>query len=120
MDNIVIYEGDDSMRALLKAWLVSAGYRVEVAAPDRPLRAAQPDLVLLSVYMPRQAGAQQVEPIAAAHPGVPLIAISGQCRSGLSDAGTAAHALGVVRILAKPLARGDLLDAVRAILGVRG
>lgn len=104
------------MRALLKAWLLSAGYRVQAALPNDPLRAAPADLVILSIYMPRHDGAEQVGTIKAAHPGVPLIAISGQCRSGLAATGATTHALGVHRVLAKPLARKDLLDAVGAII----
>jgi DNA-binding NarL/FixJ family response regulator len=74
------------------------------------------DLVIVSVYMPKKAGVQLRE-IRAAHPDTPLIAISGQFRSGLSAAGMTAHMLGVRQVLAKPLDRCDLLDAVRSAIG---
>jgi DNA-binding NarL/FixJ family response regulator len=67
--------------------------------------------------MPKQEGAQLLRAVQAAHPGTPLIAISGQFRSGLSAAGPTAQILGVRQLLAKPLTRDDLLDAVRAIIG---
>ena len=105
------------MRALLKEWLSAAGYRVREAAPRGVQRAGTEDLVIASVYMPKHAGAQLVREVQAAHPGTPLIAISGQFRSGLSAAGGTAQMLGVQRVLAKPLTRGDLLEAVRAIIG---
>jgi CheY-like chemotaxis protein len=57
-----------------------------------------------------------VRDIQAAHPGTPLIAISGHFRPGLAASGAAAQALGVRQVLAKPLIRGELLGAVRAIL----
>jgi hypothetical protein len=47
----------------------------------------------------------------------PLIAISGEFRSGLCATGTTAQMPGVEQVLAKPLTRGELLDAVRAIIG---
>ena len=50
--------------------------------------------------MPKQAGAQLRE-VQAAHPGAPLIAISGQFRAGLSTAGATAQTLGVQRVIAK-------------------
>jgi len=117
MSGIVLYEENDLMRALLKEWLSEAGYRVREALPRGAQRAGREDLVIASVYMPKQAGAQLVRDVQAAHPGTPLIAISGQFRSGLSAAGATAQMLGVRQVLAKPLTRGDLLEAVRAIIG---
>ena len=116
MSSIVIYEEDQLMRALLEEWLSEDGYRVRSAAA-RDLQREAVDLIIASVYMPKQAGAQVLRDIRTAHPGVPMIAISGQFRAGLSAAGTAARGLGVDQVLAKPLARCDLLGAVHAMIG---
>ena len=118
MSDIAIYEENDLMRALLKEWLSEAGYRVREVAPRGVQRGGTEDLVIASVYMPKHAGAQLLREVQAAHPGTPLIAISGQFCAGLSAVGTTAQMLGVQRVLAKPLSRGDLLAAVRAIIGV--
>jgi DNA-binding response OmpR family regulator len=116
--SIAIYEKDDLMRALLKEWLSQAGYRVLVAESGGvKVGGDSGDLVIVSVYMPKQAGLQLRE-IRAAHPRTPLIAISGQFRSGLPAAGMAARMLGVEQVLAKPLDRCDLLEAVRSVIGV--
>jgi DNA-binding response OmpR family regulator len=117
MSRIAIYEENDLMRALLKEWLSEAGYRVRATAPHEMLRGGTEDLVIASVYMPKHAGAQLLREVQAAHPGTPLIAISGQFRSGLSAEGTTAQMPGVQRVLAKPLTRRDLLDSVRGIIG---
>jgi DNA-binding response OmpR family regulator len=117
MSGIAIYEENDLMRALLKEWLSEAGYRVHEVAPRGVQREGTEDLVIASVYMPKHAGAQLLRKVQAAHPGTPVIAISGQFRSGLSAVGTTAQMLGVQRVLAKPLTRDDLLEAVRAIIG---
>jgi CheY-like chemotaxis protein len=122
MSNIVIYEENDLMRALLEEWLSEAGYSVHAAAshnlPSGCVAGARfADLIIVSVYMPKHSGAQLVGEIHAKHPGIPLIAISGQFLSGLSANGAIAHALGVQQVIAKPLTRGDLLSAVRAIIG---
>lgn len=104
------------MRALLMEWLGEAGYGVRgFAAPAAPAEDA--DLVIVSVYVPKQAGTQRVRDVRATHPQAPLIAISSQFRSGLSTAGATAQLLGVDQVIAKPLARDDLLDAVRDIIG---
>ena len=108
------------MRALLKEWLSAAGYRVRDGAPPAAQPEGTEDLVIASVYMPKRAGAQLLREVQAAHPGTPVIAISGQFRSGLPAVGATAQMLGVQRVLAKPLSRGDLLEAVRAMIGPPG
>lgn len=105
------------MRALLKEWLSEAGYGVREFTSRGVQRGGTEDLVIASVYMPKQTGAQLLREVQSAHEGTPVIAISAQFRSGLSAAGATAQTLGVQRVLAKPLSRGDLLDAVRAIIG---
>src|SRR6185312_5092928 len=102
MNHIVLHEEDALMRALLKEWLSEAGYRVSAPAPREAPPEAAADLVIVSVARPRQVGAQVVREIRATHPGTPVIAISGQFRSNLSDMGATARALGVEQVIAKP------------------
>jgi DNA-binding response OmpR family regulator len=114
--DITIYEEDSLTRALLKEWLAEAGYRVHLG-DTRHARAEMPcDLVILSVYMPKHSGAQCVRDIRTAHPGTPVIAISGQFRRGLEASGATAQALGVQQVVAKPLTRHELLASVRGII----
>ncbi|HWM67815.1 MAG TPA: response regulator [Steroidobacteraceae bacterium] len=124
MSKIVIYEENDLMRALLEEWLSKAGYIVHAAASHEPSggpAVGRPaDLIIVSVYMPKQAGAQLVRKIQAIHPGTPVIAISGQFFAGLTANGAIAQSLGVQQAIAKPLNRLDLLAAVRALIGAPG
>ena len=117
MSNIVIYEENDLMRALLEEWLSGAGYRVLAAASHELHGGSLADLVIVSVYMPKHSGAQVVREIRAMYPGIPLIAISGQFLPGLSANGAIAQTLGVQQVIAKPLTCTDLLTAVRSIIG---
>jgi DNA-binding NtrC family response regulator len=117
MSDIVIYEQDVLMRALLEEWLSAAGYRVYGGEARKAGPNGKIDLVIASVYMPKDAGTQLLRGIKAAHPGTPMIAISCQFRAGLSAAGATAHTLGVQQVIAKPLTRTDLLEAVRAMIG---
>jgi DNA-binding NtrC family response regulator len=119
MKHIAIYDEDYLSRNLLREWLSEAGYRVrgDTTPCDATHRCAA-DLVIASVYMPKNAGVQSIRDIQKAHPGTPVIAISGQFRSGLSAGGATAQSLGVLRVIAKPLIHRDLLEAVRGIIGV--
>ena len=101
--NIVIYEEDFLTRKLLEEWLGEAGYGVRVGNRCNPGADAPCDLVILSVYMPKQGGAQCVRGIQEAHPHTPVIAISGQFRPGLSAEGATAQKLCVRQVVAKPL-----------------
>lgn len=115
--DIRIYEEDDLTRALLEQWLGEAGYRVLAGAPCGTEPQARSDLVIVNVSMPKQDGLRCIRDIRAAHPKTPLVAISAQFRSGLSASGATAQALGVLKVIAKPLVRSDLLEAVRGIIG---
>jgi DNA-binding NtrC family response regulator len=115
--DIVIYEDDYFTRALLKQWLAEAGYRVRLGSRCESDPQGRTDLVIVNISMPKHGGAQCVRNVQAAHPGAPVIAISGQFRSGLSAAGTAAQSLGVQQVIAKPLVRKHLLEAVHGMIG---
>jgi DNA-binding response OmpR family regulator len=117
MSGIVIIEDDELIDALLKEYLSEAGYHVCPCTLSEPAADAAPDLIILDVFMPRSMGVERLRTVRAAHPGTPLIAISGQFCSGLARCGTTAHALGVERVVAKPFNRDELLDAVRAVIG---
>jgi CheY-like chemotaxis protein len=114
--NIVIYEEDALTRALLQDWLGGLGFRLHFADHRNAVIRVPCDLVIASVYMPKRTGADCVRDIQAAHPGAPLIAISGQFRPGLAASGTTAQVLGVQQVVAKPLSRHELLGAVRGII----
>ena len=80
--DIVIYEEDYLTRALLEQWLGEAGYRVRNGSMRTTVRPGRADLVIVNVYMPKQAGPQWIRGIQATHPNTPFIAISAQFRSG--------------------------------------
>jgi CheY-like chemotaxis protein len=117
MSRIVIIEEDKLMRGLLVEWLSAAGYSVSAAAPTDGKAPDQADLVIVDVYMPRNVGTKTLRGVESAYPGVPLIAISSQFRPGLVGASTAAEALGVRQVIAKPFSRRDLLAAVHSVIG---
>jgi CheY-like chemotaxis protein len=120
MSGVVIIEEDKLMRGLLVEWLGAEGYSVRAAAPEDAQVPDKADLVIVDVYMPRQEGAKRLSAIKAAHPGTPLIAMSGQFRPGLRGSCTAADALGVQQVIAKPFTRRDLLAAVHSVIGPAG
>jgi DNA-binding response OmpR family regulator len=113
---IVIYEEDQQTRALLEEWLGDAGYRVHIGNQRHPQADADCDLVIVSIYMPKLGGADCVREVREAHPGTPLLAMSGQFRPGLAANGAAAKRLRVQEVIAKPLMRRELLDRVRGII----
>jgi DNA-binding response OmpR family regulator len=116
--NIVIYEEDQQTRALLEEWLGDAGYRVHVGNQCHPEGDAACDLVIVSIFMPKLGGGDCVRAVREAHPGTPLLAMSGQFRTGLAANGAVAQRLRVEEVIAKPLMRKDLLDRVRGIIAI--
>ena len=90
---------------------------MRAAAPGDAQASDNADLVIVDVYMPRHEGVKRLRAVKAAHPETPLIAISGQFRPGLVGSCTAAEALGVRQVIAKPFSRRDLLAAVHSAIG---
>ena len=117
MSGIVIIEEDKLMRGLLTEWLSAEGYSVRALASSDAQVPDKADLIIVNVYMPRHAGARTLRTVKAAHPKTPMIAISGQFRAGLVGSSTAADALGVRQVIAKPFTRCDLVTAVRGVIG---
>ena len=105
------------MRELLVEWLSADGYSVRAAAPGDAQVPDEADVVIVNVSMPRHEGANRLHAVKAAYPDTPLIAISGQFRSGLGGSCAAAASLGVRRVIAKPFTRRDLLAAVHDVIG---
>lgn len=111
---ILVIEGDPLMRSLIREWLVGAGYAVREAVS--PPGAFDVSLIIVDLYMPRDAGARTVHALRREHPETPVIAVSGQFRPGLAANSPVAQALGATRVLAKPFNREDLLHAVNNIV----
>jgi DNA-binding response OmpR family regulator len=118
MASIVLYEPDDLMHGLLCEWLGSAGHLVREAMPTNGA-ARRADLVVMSVSSPMRETELLIRGMQRAHPGTPIIALSSQARLGLSSNGSLARELGVKRVIAKPLARKELVAAVDEILDAR-
>ena len=114
MSGIVIIEDDALMRSLLAEWLIADGYRVCSSELERDSHA---ELVIVDLFMPRHLGGDRLRAARVAHPGVPIIAISGHFRPGVRSAGPAAEAFGVERVIAKPFGREAFLDVVRSVVG---
>lgn len=119
MATIALYERDDLMYGLLREWLSGVGH---VLRDSTSSQGAIPraDLVIISISMPTGETHLLIRGIQRIHPGAPIIALSSQARLGLSSTGVLARELGVERLMAKPLARKELIAAVDDILGVRG
>jgi CheY-like chemotaxis protein len=117
MPSIVVMEEDPLMRALLVEWLSAEGYRVRAGPRCDDQHLDEADLAIVDVAMPRQDGGARLRSIQSRHPRTPLIAISGQFRPGIDLSPTAARALGVRHVVAKPCSRHELIHAVRVVIG---
>ena len=118
LPRLLLVEDDATSQAYLRTVLEALPAHVEVAATlAAALHAGgdvQHDLWLIDANLPDGSGAQLLARLRARHPHVPALAHtadgSDEIRQGLLQAGFA-------QVLAKPLARAELLAAVRGQLG---
>ena len=116
-ERVLVVEDEESLRALVRRTLESAGYRV-LTAHDREsaiaaCAAGAPHLLLTDVVMPREGGRIIAEELVRAHPGLKVLYMSGYtdetiAHHGVLDTGT--------RFVAKPFTGADLLRQVREAL----
>jgi DNA-binding response OmpR family regulator len=116
MATIAAYESDDLMYGLLCEWLGGAGHVVGGSTRTHDRHTPRADLVIVSLFGPKRTMDMMMHCVRSAHPDTPIVALSSQARSGLSSNGALARELGVARVMAKPLARGELVAAVDDIL----
>jgi signal transduction histidine kinase len=117
-ETILVVEDEEDVRALTCEFLKSSGYSVleagngaqalEVAASH----AAQIQLVVSDMVMPKMSGALLAERLKTALPEVPVLLVSGYAEfSAASDTGSRPAA-----VLQKPFARASLVEKVREML----
>lgn len=112
---VAIYEPDDLMCRLLHEWLTGAGYTVYNANEAGP--EVRLNLVIASISTTEVARRVLIPRLRREHPEASLIALCSRARSGLSCDGALARALGVERVMAKPLRREELLMTLAALVG---
>jgi len=113
MSNIVIYEENDLMRALLEEWLSEAGYRVWQPRRTTCTEAPWQISSLSACTCPNERARGWCVKYRHCIRNT-FDRDFGTVSSRFSASGAIARALGVQRVIAKPLARIDLLAAVRS------
>lgn len=114
MSTIVVIEEDAGMHMLIREWLEAAGYGVGPVALDG---GAGVDLAIIDIPHLRRRGAQTVREAKAIYPRAAVIGMSTQLGRSLPGDSAMAVELSVGRLIAKPLARDELLAAVVDAIG---
>jgi PAS domain S-box-containing protein len=106
---VLVVEDDASARRTVVQMLASAGYAVlEAAAPDEALlltSGVRVELVLTDLVMPQMRGQELAARLRAAHPGLPIVFMSGY--ADLPEALPAG-----APVLSKPFSQGTLMAAI--------
>lgn len=113
---IRVVSADRETLGLLQEWLEEAGYRV---AGDAALDGGTADAVMAIVDVPfaRHGAIELLRQVSSRHPETPILALSSTFFSNVSCGGDCARALGVARVLPKPVPRDTLLAVVEDLLG---
>lgn len=104
MTRVLVVDDVPAVQELLREYLESEGYMVEVAGNGsdalRRLPEVRPDVVLLDILMPGLSGISVLKQIRATYPGVRVIMVSG---IGEEQTSKDALALGAVDYVTKPI-----------------
>jgi signal transduction histidine kinase len=119
-ETLLVVDDDPGLVALAEEWLSGLGYRpVGFNDPQAALQALQAEparyaALITDEVMPGLTGTGLTEAAQAFAPGLPVLLISGYGGSLLAQR---AASVGVSRVLAKPLQRAELAQALAELLG---
>lgn len=113
---VAVIAADRPLFTLLREWLAECGC---VTVEESATRDADRfDLVIVDIPFPREGGVELVKRINSEYSGVPILALSSCFFAAVPCRGEVARALGVARVLPKPVPREKLIDTVRTLLNI--
>jgi len=112
MARIIIIDDDLQILDMLKQTLEGDGKEGIRLYRENPA-----DLIITDIIMPKKEGLETIMELKQDFPDVKIIAISGGGRIGPEEYLIMARQLGVQYTFSKPVAREDLLSAVRKLAG---
>ena len=126
MTNVLIIEDEAAIRRVLTRVLERAGFTVRTAENGddalQQLRAAEADIVITDIIMPKMHGVEAIKKIVQEFSRVRIIAISGGGNFGIADYKpdaittyaylAAARKAGAHALLTKPFQTADVLHAI--------
>jgi CheY-like chemotaxis protein len=120
MARILVIDDDEQVLDMLYESLTREGYDVLRASNGeqglRLYRQEPVDLIITDIIMPEKEGIETIIELRKDFPDVKIIAMSGGGRIGKKDYLHLAKIFGVQRTFKKPVAREQLLDAIKTLL----
>ena len=120
MARILVIDDDEQVLDMLYESLTREGYDVLRASNGeqglRLYRQKPVDLIITDIIMPEKEGIETIIELRRDFPDVKIIDMSGGGRIGTKDYLHLAKIFGVQRTFTKPVAREQLLDAIKALL----
>jgi CheY-like chemotaxis protein len=118
--NILLVDDNDDARVTVARILEMSGYTVVQAenakAASALLKQQNPDLVITDIFMPEGDGFEMLNELRVREPSIPVIAMSGGGTQEGLDVLALAGRLGAKKVLYKPFARKQLLEAITEAL----
>ncbi|UCD87844.1 MAG: response regulator [Desulfobacterales bacterium] len=120
MQQILIIDDEEQIRAVFKEMLGRSGYMVSEASNGKEglmLQREKPaDLIITDIIMPEKEGLETIRELRIEFPEVKIIAISGGGEIGSDQYLNAAKQFGAACTLHKPIGLQELLQTVQRLL----
>ena len=114
---IAVVDENPAMRVALSRVLRAAGYGVDLFSSEeaflRSLTSKRPECVILDVHVPASSGLDVAYRVAANHPSLPVIAMTGYVQEDLEKA---VARCGARALLKKPFSDEELFIAIEAAI----
>ena len=122
MARILVIDDQEPIRRVVRRALENDGHQVMDASDGelgmQILARHSADVVITDIFMPGQDGILTLRQIRKQFPTVKVIVMSGGDSTGMLDLRQDAELLGAVKSLQKPFNALEIIDVVRAVLGL--
>jgi CheY-like chemotaxis protein len=114
---LLVVDDEKHIRQALERWFEAAGFEIDLAEDGQEAvekcSSSSYDVITMDLVMPRMGGLEAVEKIRELAPDVPILIMTAS-----HDHPTDAEALGVSKIMAKPLTLREWELEIRNVLGM--
>ena len=118
--HILVIDDDELIRSLVKEILSRNNYQVDEAENGKvglqKCKSRDYDLIITDIVMPEMEGISLIQKLNEFHPGIPVIAMTGNAHGRMDEFLELSQQLGANAVLAKPLHKDELVSTVTSLL----
>lgn len=113
---VLLVDADAALVELIREWLAEENCGIVESPSDAEPLPGPFEVIIVDMPFPRNRGPDVLARVRDSYQDAPILVLSSHFFAGIESAGSIARALGVARVLPKPVTREAMAAAVRHLL----